>query len=111
MATLISNPTGLNVATFLGRQADTVFVAQCDSIVTYVRAQAASYTRDKGFESDTLVPDDIFAAILSRSARTAVNPLSTQTESVDGVTNTDRWAGDWNRGEQRLLNRYRVKSM
>lgn len=110
MATLIGIPTGLAVATYLGRQSDTVFVAQCNAIVALTLSAAASYTRDVGFEDPVYVPDDIYAAVMSRAARTAVNPLGYQTDSVDTVTMQDRWAGDWNIGERRILNRYRERA-
>jgi len=110
MATLVDNPDGLDVATFLGRQGDTVFVTQCDSVVNLVMAMAASYTRDVGFEDPAQVPNDIYAAVLSKAARMANNPLSLATDSVDSTTMQDTFAADWNPGERRVLNRYRVRS-
>lgn len=103
------NPTGADVAAFLSRSVDEAFVSYCDTIVTLVRATAESYTRGRGFEEDAVVPADLYAALLTRSARMAVNPLAYQAESVDMSTSSDRFAGDWNRGEQRILNRYRRK--
>lgn len=111
MAYMVDNPDGLDVATFLGRQGDTVFVTQCNSIVAIVRTMAASYTRDIGFESLTQVPDDIYAAILSKAARWANNPLSLNTDSVDSTTMQDNYAADWNPGERRILNRYRMRQL
>lgn len=110
MAFMKLRPTGLDVATFLGRQGDTVFVAQCTNILTLVTPMAASYTRDVGFESATHVPDDIFAAIVSKAARWANNPLSLNTDSVDTTTMQDNYAAGWNPGERMILNRYRVRS-
>lgn len=109
MAYLRNNPIGLDVATFLGRQADTGFVAQCGVVVSLVYSAAASYTRDVGFDSATMVPDDIYAAIISRAARLANNPLSLNVDSVDSTTMQDNFAADWNMGERRILNRYRQK--
>lgn len=108
---MVNNPTGLNVATYLGRQADTVFVAQCGIVVNLVYSAAASYTRDVGFESNIQIPDDIYAAILSKAARLANNPLSLATDSVDSTTMQDTYAHDWNPGERRILNRYRQRSI
>lgn len=106
-----SNPTGADVAGFLGRGQDTVFVAQCANVASLVRSMAESYTRGRGFEEDDVVPNDVFAALLSRSARMAVNPLSYQSDVVDQTSASDRYAGDWNLGEQRILDRYRRKSL
>lgn len=106
-----SNPTGADVAGFLGRADDVTFVAQCTGVVSLVRAMAESHTRGRGFEEDKTVPNDIYAALLSRAARMAVNPLSYMTEQVDTTATSDRFADDWNRGERRILDRYRVKSL
>lgn len=102
------NVTGANIASFLGRSDDAVFVDQCDMVASLVRSMGSGYTRGRGFEEDDVVPDDIWAALLSRGARMAVNPLSYQTENVDSTGSSDRAAGDWNRGEMRILKRYRV---
>lgn len=110
MAIMVDNPDGLDVATFLGRQGDTVFVTQCNNIVSLVMAMAASYTRDVGFEDALQVPNDIYAAVLSKAARWANNPLSLNVDSVDSTTMQDNFAADWNPGERRILNRYRVRS-
>jgi hypothetical protein len=104
-----ANPTGADVAAFLGRQDDTVFVGQCDNVASLVRDLAESYTRGLGFSDDNTVPSDLFAAVLSRAARTAVNPLAYTTESVDTSSVVDRFSGDWSTGERRVLNRYRAK--
>jgi len=109
MAYLRNNPTGLDVATYLGRQSDTGFVAQCGNIVTLVYSAAASYTRDNGFDNPAMIPDDIYAAIISKAARLANNPLSLHVDSVDSTTMQDNFAADWNMGERRILNRYRQK--
>ena len=71
---------------------------------------AASHTRDNGFSEDDVVPDDLHALIVSRTARMANNPLALGTQSGAGVGESDRFADDWNRGEMRLLNRYRRRS-
>ena len=110
MAYMVDNPEGLDVATFLGRQGDTVFVTQCNNIVNLVMAMAASYTRDVGFEDTDQVPNDIYSAIISKAARWANNPLSLNTDSVDSTTMQDNFAGTWNPGERMILNRYRVRS-
>lgn len=111
MAVLVTKPTGLAVATYLGRQSDTNFVAQCNVIVALTLSAAASFTRDQGFENSLSIPDDIYAAVMSRAARMAVNPLSYATDSVDSVTMQDSYAGDWNMGERRILRRYRIKAV
>lgn len=105
------NPTGADVAGYLGRGDDTAFIAQCNTVAVLVRAMAESHTRGRGFEEDDVVPNDIYAALLSRSARMALNPLSYQQETSETVSTSDRYAGDWNRGEKSILNRYRVKSL
>jgi hypothetical protein len=101
------NPTGEDVAAFLGREGDEVFVGQCQRTSLQVRSMAESYTRGMGFSDDNTVPADLHACILSRAARVAVNPLSYSSESADTATSVDRYAGDWTRGELRILDAYR----
>jgi hypothetical protein len=103
------NPTGADVAFFLGRQDDLSFVTQCNVVVEYMRAAAENYTRGEGFSDDNTLPRDIRASIISRSARVAMNPLSYQGDSADTTTVSDQYAGDWNRGEKRILDAYRRK--
>jgi hypothetical protein len=104
------NPTGAQVAAYLGRVNDPVFTEQCSGIVTDVRDLAESYTRGIGFTDDNTLPADICVAVVSRSARVAMNPLSYASESVDTAASQDRWAGDWSRGERRVLDVYRKRS-
>jgi hypothetical protein len=104
-----ANPTGADVAMFLGRQEDLSFVSQCNIVVEHIRAAAENYTRGVGFDDDNTVPSDIYAVLVSRSARTAVNPLAYQGDSADTTTVSDAFAGDWNRGERKILDAYRQK--
>jgi hypothetical protein len=102
-------PTGEDVAAFLSRSTDSAFVDYCDIVVQLVRASAESYTRGRGFEEDSSIPNDLYRVVLTCTARMAVNPLAYQNESVDMASSSDRAAGDFNRGELRILNRYRRK--
>lgn len=104
------NPTGAEIAAFLGRTSDTVVIEQAEIMIPHVRAMAASYTRDIGFSEDDVVPDDLYSLLVARTARMTQNPLAYSSEaSPGGLAFSDRAGDDWNRGEKRILDRYRKK--
>lgn len=102
-------PTGLTVATFLSRQADTTFVSQCEVIVEHVIEMCKSYTRGRGFELDNSIPGDLRYVITSRAARLVNNPLQVQSDTVDTSSVQDSFSGWFNYGERKILDRYRVR--
>ena len=110
MTTLVSSPTGTDVASYLGRASDTVFMAQCATAATMVRELASGYCREIGFSDPAQVPSDLRSVIILRAARMAANPLGYVSETTDGASQTDRFAGGWTLDEQVLLNAYRRRA-
>ena len=70
-----------------------VFVTQCATAATMARDLASGYCREIGFSDPTTVPSDLRACIVMRAARLAAIPLAYVSESTDGASQTDRFAG------------------
>jgi hypothetical protein len=100
-------PTGFDVAAFLGQGDDATLVALADEHLPIVTAMVRSYTRGNGF-TGTSPADDIRAVILTATARLMANPeqLGYQRGSVSlsgGFTG-------WSLAETFVLNRYRKRA-
>lgn len=102
--TIVSLPTGQQVADFLGAGASTALVAQANVHVPMITALARSYTRGNGFEG-VGVSDDIAAVIVTASARMIANPE--QIERQVGTVAIRGGFKGWSLVELAVLNAHR----
>lgn len=87
MTTLVSNPTGDDLADILGRGNDVDFSnGAAQTAVSMAREMAVAYTRGRGFEDEAKVPRVLFHVILQRAVRLLGNPQQLVSESRDGVS-------------------------
>lgn len=100
-------PTGLDVATVLGRTQDGGFIKQADQAVRIQYQFAKAYCRGRGFEDDEDVPPDLWAVIVTSSARLTTNPVMLRAEQAESYTSNSGPDGDWSRSELSVLNKYR----
>jgi hypothetical protein len=106
---LAANPTGADLASFLGRSGDSAYVnTACAYAVGLARSMAKSHTRGAGFADDTQVPESLSWVIISRAARLAMNYNQLISETRDSVSLMYGSAGQgWTLAELVALNEYR----
>lgn len=103
-------PTGVDVATFLNRRDDELFVQQCNVALELQIEFVAGYTRGRGFEDDQSIPPDLRAVIISSGARLASNPLSLRGENSESYSMASVMDGTFTPLEIVVLNKYRVRA-
>ena len=103
-------PTGLDVATLLGRRDDTIFVGQCSAALEIQIEFVKGFTRGHGFEDDQSLPSDLRAVTISSAARLASNPLALRGESAESYAMAAGFDGSFTRAEVAVLNRYRKRA-
>lgn len=102
------NPTGQQVAAFLGQGDNPELVALAGQHATIVRAMAQSYTRGNGFDQFGYPLEDVEAVIVTATARLLANPEQLDT-TVGGVRTGGGFTG-WSLAETFVLNRYRKRA-
>jgi hypothetical protein len=103
-------PTGVDVATFLNRRDDGIFVQQCNAALEIQIEFVAGFTRRRGFEDDQSMPSDLRAVIIASTARLAANPLMLRTEHSESYTSVSVFDGSFPPQEVAVLNRYRRRA-
>ena len=109
MTVLAPNPTGADLASFLGCSGDSAYAnTACAYAVGMARGMAKSHTRGVGFEDDTQVPESLTWVIISRAGRLAMNYSQLISETRDSVSLMYGSAGQgWTLSELTALNEYR----
>jgi hypothetical protein len=109
MTVLVDNPTGSDLATFLGRSGDSQFATTAAAYgVGLARSMAKSYTRGVGFESDSAIPESLSWVIISRGARLVLNYEQLISEQRDNTSLLYGSAGQgWTLSELTALNEFR----
>lgn len=108
MPTFCDNPTGSDVAQYLGRL-DLAFAnGPAASAVSMARQMAKSYCRERGFDIDTQIPESLWWVIISRAARLVLNNNQLISQTTDGSTQLYGSAGQgWTLAELTALNDFR----
>lgn len=106
----MSLPTGADVAAFLGRSGDSLFVIQADAAASAAYEFAKSYCRGRGFEDDENVPSDLRAVIVASAARLATNPNVLRAEQAESYASSSGPDGGWTAQELSVLHRYRRRT-
>lgn len=101
-------PSPEAVAEFLGQGDDEHVVSLARAHLVAVQAFARAYTRDNGFNADGLMADDLYAVILSATARSVHNPESVQREQLADYSVTPTIG--WTLVELAVLNRWRKRA-
>lgn len=100
-------PQGTDIASYLGRQSDAAFVAQCGQAAEMTFHQVRAYTRGHGFPDDVNVPADLRSVIITAGARNATNPLSLRGEQGESYAEAGGADGTYTKAELAILHRYR----
>lgn len=108
-ANIRPDPTGQDVADFLGQGDDPALVALAGEHAMLVRAMARGYTRGRGF-SDVGVAEDVAAVILTATARLVTNPEQNKREQLHDYSVTPTPFVGWSLAETFVLDRYRRRS-
>lgn len=110
------DPSGADVARFLGRADDEVLADMAQMHVAQVAALARAYTRGSGFvmaiENDVVSArpnDEIAAVIILATARLVTNPAQVTSEEADGYRTSGSFQG-FTIAERAVLDRYRRKA-
>lgn len=97
-----------DLSAFTGQQLD---AGQAEAVITIVSAQAKSYTRGRGWDTNGQPADDLRAVILTASARRLTDPTQTITDRSMGPFSTSYRPNDgWTTAELYVLNRYRQRA-
>ena len=112
MPTLVANVTGADVADLIGRSADQAFATGLGALAAAAaRSAAKSYTRGRGFEDDTQIPESLWFVVLNRAIRIVGNSQQLLSEGRDGVSmNYGAAAQGWTTHETLALDEYRRKT-
>lgn len=103
-------PTGVDIATFLNRRDDEIFIQQCNAALEVQIEFVAGFTKGHGFEDDQSLPSDLRAVVIASTARLAVNPLMLRAENAESYAMAAGYDGSFSRNEIAVLNRYRRRA-
>ena len=107
---MVAYPTAVDVATFLNRRDDEVFMQQCNAALEIQMEFIAGFTRRRGFEDDQSMPSDLRAVIIASTARLAANPLMLRSENSESYAMTAGVDGSFSHMEMAVLNGYRRRA-
>lgn len=108
LAEMVSLPTAVDVAQFLGETDEAAFVAQAQPHVDLTVATAKSYTRGVGFAGNACA-DDLAAVVITAAARLVQNPEQVKREQFGDYSVAPTTS--WSLVEQAVLNRYRRRAL
>lgn len=103
------NPTGADVAAFLGQGDNQGLVALAQGHVDVLTAMARAYTRDNGFDEFGEPNEELVAVITTAAARLVSNP--SQLASEAGPFSIRGGFTGWSLAELVVLNRYRRRAL
>ncbi len=110
------DPSGADVARFLGRADDEALAQLAGMHVAQIATMARAYTRGSGFlmtiENDVVTArpnDEIAAVVLLATARLVTNPAQVNSEEADDYRTSGSFQG-WTLPERAVLDRYRRRA-
>jgi hypothetical protein len=103
-------PSGVDVATFLNRRDDEVFIQQCNAALEVQLEFVAAFTRGHGFEDDQSMPGSLRAVLISSAARLAANPLMLRAENSESYAMSSGSDGTFSSLEIAVLNGFRRRA-